>query len=83
MGYPISADEGRIIMIGTVTHEDCFLCWAKGSSSWKSYGGYSQNMIHPYGKIDSYGRIINKRVCFVGNLYGFYQEIYEHSTGPR
>ena len=31
---PSLSDDGRIIMIGTVISEDCFLYWAKESSSW-------------------------------------------------
>ena len=31
---PSLSDEGRIIMIGTVISEDCFLYWAKDSPAW-------------------------------------------------
>ena len=33
---PSLSDEGRIIMIGTVISEDCFLYWAKDSPAWKT-----------------------------------------------
>ena len=33
---PSLSDDGRIIMIGTVISEDCFLYWAKDSPAWKT-----------------------------------------------
>ena len=33
---PSLSDEGRIVMIGTVISEDCFLYWAKDSPAWNT-----------------------------------------------
>ena len=32
---PSLSDDGKIVLIGTVISEDCFLYWAKDSDAWK------------------------------------------------
>ena len=83
---PSLSDEGRIVMIGTVISEDCFLYWAKESSAW--------NVLW-YSIIDDDGspiwperfpqeRItqIKEEYASVGNINGFYQEYMNIAQSP-
>jgi predicted phage terminase large subunit-like protein len=83
---PSLADGGRIIMIGTVIHEDCFLCWAKGSSSWKVlwYGITDEHDVPIWEARFPMDRIMNIKEEFssVGNLNGFYQEYMNIAQAP-
>ena len=83
---PSLADEGRIIMIGTVIHEDCFLCWAKGSSSWKTlwYGVLTEHDTPIWEDRFPMERVmqIKDEFASVGNLNGFYQEYMNIAQAP-
>ena len=83
---PSLADGGRIVMIGTVIHEDCFLCWAKGSTAWD---------VLWYGIVDDHNeplwperfpieRVlqIKEEAASIGNLNGFYQEYMNIAQAP-
>ena len=83
---PSLSDEGRIVMIGTVISEDCFLYWAKDSSAWFTLW-YSiidddGNPIwierFPHSRIED----IKKEYASVGNINGFYQEYMNIAQSP-
>lgn len=84
---PSLSDDGRIVMVGTVISEDCFLNWARGSSAWQTLW---------YGIIDEDGEPIWKErfpleriekikaeYASVGNLNGFYQEYMNIAQSPE
>ena len=83
---PSLADNGRIIMIGTVIHEDCFLCWAKGSTAWKVlwYGILDENNNPIWTQRFPMERVLSIKEEFssVGNLNGFYQEYMNIAQAP-
>ena len=83
---PSLADGGRIIMIGTVIHEDCFLCWAKSSSSWKVlwYGILDDKNVPIWPERFPLSRVLNIKEEFssVGNANGFYQEYMNIAQAP-
>lgn len=83
---PSLADNGRIIMIGTVIHEDCFLCWAKGSSAWKVlwYGILDEHDTPIWPERFPMDRVLNIKEEFasVGNINGFYQEYMNIAQAP-
>ena len=83
---PSLADEGRIIMIGTVISEDCFLYWAKDSSAWFTLW-YSiidddGQPIWPERFPKSRIEEIKNEYASVGNINGFYQEYMNISQSP-
>tara|TARA_R100000353_G_scaffold4149_1_gene6217 strand:- start:3115 stop:4617 length:1503 start_codon:yes stop_codon:yes gene_type:complete len=83
---PSLADHGRLVMIGTVISEDCFLYWAKDSPAWHTLW---------YSIIDDEGESIwperfpisrvneiKTEYGSVGNLTGFYQEYMNIAQAP-
>lgn len=83
---PSLADGGRIVMIGTVIHEDCFLCWAKGSPAWKTlwYGIVDDNNVPLWPERFPIERVlqIKEESASIGNLNGFYQEYMNIAQAP-
>ena len=83
---PSLADDGRIIMIGTVISEDCFICWAKESSAWKTlwYAIWDDDEKPIWNARFPKERIIQIKEEFesVGNLNGFYQEYMNIAQSP-
>ncbi len=83
---PSLSDDGRIVMIGTVISEDCFLYWAKESPVWKVlwysiYGDDGKSIWEerfPEKRIQS----IKQEFESVGNLNGFYQEYMNEAQSP-
>ena len=75
---PSLSDEGRIVMIGTVISEDCFLYWAKDSSAWNTLwysiinedGSPIWPERFPKKRIDQ----IKEEYASVGNINALYQE---------
>jgi len=83
---PSLSDEGRLVMVGTVISEDCFLNWGKSSSRWTTLW---------YSIIDDDGESIwperfplkrieeiKEEFTSVGNLNGFYQEYMNIAQAP-
>ena len=83
---PSLSDEGKICMIGTVISEDCFLYWAKESSTWKvlwfSIWDENQKSIWPERFPKSRILGIRKEFESVGNLNGFFQEYMNIAQSP-
>ena len=83
---PSLSDEGKICMIGTVISEDCFLYWAKESSTWKtlwfSIWDDNQKSIWPERFPKSRILGIKKEFESVGNLNGFFQEYMNIAQSP-
>ena len=83
---PSLSDEGRIVMVGTVISEDCFLYWAKDSSAWEvlwySIIDDDEKPIwperFPQERIDS----IKEEYSSGGNINGFYQEYMNIAQSP-
>ena len=83
---PSLADEGRIIMIGTVISEDCFLYWAKESTAWDvlwysiidDEGNSIWEERFPQSRING----IKEEYSSVGNINGFYQEYMNIAQSP-
>ena len=83
---PSLSDEGRIVMIGTVISEDCFLYWAKDSPAWntlwysiiKEDGTPIWPERFPRERIDA----IKEEYASVGNINGFYQEYMNIAQSP-
>ena len=83
---PSLSDDGRIIVIGTVISEDCFLYWAKDSPSWhvlwysiiNAEGHSIWPEKYPLSRIDE----IKTDMASVGNLNGFYQEYMNIAQSP-
>ena len=83
---PSLSDDGRIVMIGTVISEDCFLYWAKDSPSWKvkwfaitdDEGDSIWEERFPMSRIHD----IKAEFESVGNLNGFYQEYMNEAQSP-
>jgi predicted phage terminase large subunit-like protein len=83
---PSLSDEGRIIMIGTVISEDCFLYWAKESPTWHVLwysiidddGAPIWPERFPLSRIEE----IKTEYSSVGNINGFYQEYMNISQSP-
>ena len=83
---PSLSDEGRIVMIGTVISEDCFLYWAKDSPAWKVLWFAITNddgdsiwvERFPMSRIHA----IKAEFESVGNLNGFYQEYMNEAQSP-
>ena len=83
---PSLSDDGRIIMIGTVISEDCFLYWAKDSSAWKTlwYSIWDDDEQSIWEERFPKKRILSIKEEFesVGNLNGFYQEYMNIAQSP-
>jgi len=83
---PSLSDDGRIIMIGTVISEDCFLYWARKSSAWKVlwYCILKENGESLWPEKFPLSRIeqIRDEFASVGNLNGFYQEYMNEAQSP-
>jgi|TARA_Y100000310_G_scaffold296277_1_gene328405 predicted phage terminase large subunit-like protein len=83
---PSLSDRGRIIMIGTVISEDCFLYWAKGSSAWETmwYSIWDDDEKSIWPERFPRKRIlqIKEEFASVGNLNGFYQEYMNIAQAP-
>ena len=83
---PLLSDDGRIVMIGTVISEDCFLYWAKESPAWKVLwysiinedGDSIWESRFPMSRIDQ----IKAEFEGVGNLNGFFQEYMNEAQAP-
>ena len=86
---PSLSDEGKIVMIGTVISEDCFLYWVKESSAWDVLWyeiidtSFSENSLlwperFPLSRVLD----IKKEYSSVGNLNGFYQEYMNIAQDP-
>ena len=83
---PSLSDEGRIVMIGTVISEDCFLYWAKDSSAWNTLwfsiinedGSPIWPERFPQERISQ----IKEEYASVGNINGFYQEYMNIAQSP-
>ena len=83
---PSLSDDGRIIMIGTVISEDCFLYWARKSSAWhvlwyKIIDDDNKSLWpekFPMSRIKQ----IKEEFASVGNLNGFYQEYMNEAQSP-
>jgi len=83
---PSLSDDGRIVTIGTVISEDCFLYWAKGSSAWEIlwYSIWDDNEKSIWPERFPRKRIlqIKEEFASVGNLTGFYQEYMNIAQAP-
>ena len=83
---PSLSDDGRIVMIGTVISEDCFLYWAKESPAWNVlwYSIYGDDGKSIWDERFPMERILQIKAEFesVGNLNGFYQEYMNEAQSP-
>jgi|TARA_R110001583_G_scaffold11382_2_gene51572 predicted phage terminase large subunit-like protein len=83
---PSLSDEGRIIMIGTVISEDCFLYWAKDSPAWKTlwYSIWDEDEKSIWEQRFPKERILQIKSEFesVGNINGFFQEYMNIAQSP-
>lgn len=84
---PALTPDGKIVVIGNVIHDDCFLMYAKESKSWK---------VQWYSALDEHGNslwperfsleyIKDKRdeMASVGNINGFYTEYMNQPMAPE
>lgn len=85
---PSMARTGRMVMIGTVISDDCFLMWIKDSEDWKVlwYSIIDQDTNesiwpeeYPMDRILS----IKRMMASVGNINGFYQEYLNIAQSPE
>jgi predicted phage terminase large subunit-like protein len=83
---PSLSDEGKIVMIGTVISEDCFLYWAKDSEAWKVLWYAIQDedgeSLWPERFPKERIRQIKKEFESIGNINGFYQEYMNIAQSP-
>ena len=83
---PSLSDDGRVVMIGTVISEDCFLYWAKDSPAWSVlwYAIYDEHGKSIWEERFPKERILQIKAEFesVGNLNGFYQEYMNEAQSP-
>tara|TARA_Y100001938_G_scaffold26206_1_gene35142 strand:+ start:4863 stop:6356 length:1494 start_codon:yes stop_codon:yes gene_type:complete len=83
---PSLSDEGRIVMIGTVISEDCFLYWAKDSTAWNTlwYSIINDDGTPIWPERFPKERInqIKEEYSSVGNINGFYQEYMNIAQSP-
>lgn len=84
---PTLTPDGRIIMVGTVISEDCFLLWAKEASSWITL---EYSIIGNDGKPAWEDRFPMDKIQKIklefeefGNLGGFYQEFMNMPQAPE
>lgn len=86
---PSLSDDGRLIVIGTVISEDCFLYWAKASGEWETMWyeicgkNMKDNLLWP--EKFPIERVMKIRNGFasVGNLNGFFQEYMNEAQAPE
>lgn len=83
---PSLSDDGKIVMIGTVISEDCFLYWVKDSSAWNVLW-YA--IVYDDGTPIWPERFPKERIAqieeeyrSVGNINGFYQEYMNIAQSP-
>lgn len=83
---PSLSDDGRVVMIGTVISEDCFLYWAKDSPAWNTlwFSIYNDDGKSIWEERFPEERIqqIKQEFESVGNLNGFYQEYMNEAQSP-
>ena len=83
---PSLSDDGKIVMIGTVISEDCFLYWAKDSDAWQVLWYAIQdadgNSLWPERFPRSRINQIKKEFESIGNINGFYQEYMNIAQSP-
>jgi len=83
---PSLSDDGRVVMIGTVISEDCFLYWAKDSPAWEVlwFSIYDDDGKSIWEERFPEERIQQIKAEFesVGNLNGFYQEYMNEAQSP-
>ena len=83
---PSLSDDGKLVLIGTVISEDCFLYWIKESSAWTvlwySIWDDDENSLWP--ERFPKERILQIKDEFesIGNLNGFYQEYMNIAQSP-
>tara|TARA_R110002020_G_scaffold23434_4_gene77925 strand:+ start:5207 stop:6700 length:1494 start_codon:yes stop_codon:yes gene_type:complete len=84
---PSLSDDGKIVMIGTVISEDCFLYWVKDSSAWNVlwYAITDENGVSIWPERFPKKRIaqIEEEYRSVGNVNGFYQEYMNIAQSPE
>jgi predicted phage terminase large subunit-like protein len=84
---PSLADEGKIVDVGTVISDDCFLMWAKESPSWKVlwYAIVDEDNKPIWNERFPMERIkqIKEEYATIGNLNGFYQEYMNIPQSPE
>jgi predicted phage terminase large subunit-like protein len=83
---PSLADGGRILMVGTVISEDCFLYWAKDSPTWTVLWTAITNddgsPVWPERFPADRIKEIRQEYESVGNITGFYQEYMNIAQAP-
>jgi predicted phage terminase large subunit-like protein len=83
---PSLSDDGKIVMIGTVISEDCFLYWVKESSAWNVlwYAITNEDGSSIWPERFPHERIkqIEDEYRSVGNINGFYQEYMNIAQSP-
>ena len=83
---PSLSDEGKIVLIGTVISEDCFLYWIKQSSAWHvlwySIWDEDEKSIWPERFPKERILQIKDEFASIGNLNGFYQEYMNIAQSP-
>jgi predicted phage terminase large subunit-like protein len=83
---PSLSDDGKIVMIGTVISEDCFLYWAKDSDAWEVLWYAIQNedgtSLWPERFPKERIRQIKHEFESIGNINGFYQEYMNIAQSP-
>jgi|TARA_R100000501_G_C2630246_1_gene125417 predicted phage terminase large subunit-like protein len=83
---PSLSDDGRVVLIGTVISEDCFLYWAKESTAWhvlwfSIWDEHGESIWKERFPIDRIKQI-KEEFESVGNLNGFYQEYMNEAQSP-
>ena len=83
---PSLSDDGKIVMIGTVISEDCFLYWVKASEAWhvQWYAIWDEEEESIWPQRFPKERILQIKSEFesVGNANGFYQEYMNIAQSP-
>ena len=83
---PSLSDDGKLVLIGTVISEDCFLYWIKESSSWNVlwYSIWNDDEESIWPERFPHERImqIKDEFASIGNLNGFYQEYMNIAQSP-
>jgi len=84
---PSLSKDGRLLMIGTVISEDCFLFWAKDNPPWKTlwYTIWDDDQNPVWPEMYPKERIMQIRdsMASVGNLGGFFQEYMNQPQSPE
>ena len=83
---PSLSDDGKLVLIGTVISEDCFLYWIKESPSWNVlwYSIWDDDEKSIWPQRFPHERImqIKEEFASIGNLNGFYQEYMNIAQSP-